>query len=124
MVLGALVALLEIETDIIVVARARDGAEALALTLQHTPDVLLTDIEMPHRSGLEVAGELRRLGSATRVIIVTTFSRAGYLRRTRGRSPTRSPTASGRHCASRRTGQRARTSRVRSICPRARCATT
>lgn len=81
LVLGALVALLEIETDIIVVAKARDGAEAVTLVMQHKPDVLLTDIEMPHRSGLEVAGELQRLGSATRVIIVTTFGRAGYLRR-------------------------------------------
>jgi two-component system, NarL family, response regulator DesR len=81
LVLGALVALLEIETDITVVARARDGAEAVALTLDHRPDVLLTDIEMPHRSGLEVATELKRLGSTTRVVIVTTFGRAGYLRR-------------------------------------------
>lgn len=81
MVLGALVALLEIETDIEVVARARDGAEAVALTVQHQPDVLLTDIEMPYLSGLEVAAELQKLGSRTRVIIVTTFARAGYLRR-------------------------------------------
>ena len=81
LVLGALVALLEIESDIIVVARARDGREAVALTTEHRPDVLLTDIEMPHLSGLEVAAELQKVGSATRVIIVTTFARAGYLRR-------------------------------------------
>jgi two-component system response regulator DesR len=81
MVLGALAALLEIETDIVVVARARDGNEALELTMTHRPDVLLTDIEMPHRSGLEVAAEILRLGLATRVLIVTTFARAGYLRR-------------------------------------------
>jgi two-component system response regulator DesR len=81
MVLGALAALLETETDIEVVGRARDGKEAVALTLSARPDVLLTDIEMPHLSGLEVAAELRRLGSAARVLIVTTFGRAGYLRR-------------------------------------------
>lgn len=81
MVLGALVALLEIESDIQVVARARDGGEAVRLVAQHAPDVLLTDIEMPALTGLEVAAELRRLGSRTRVIIVTTFGRAGYLRR-------------------------------------------
>jgi two-component system, NarL family, response regulator DesR len=81
LVLGALVALLEIESDISVVARARDGREAVALCAEHRPDVLLTDIEMPHLSGLEVASELQRLGSPTRVIIVTTFARAGYLRR-------------------------------------------
>jgi two-component system response regulator DesR len=81
LVLGALVALLEIESDITVVARARDGREAVALTAEHRPDVLLTDIEMPHLSGLEVAAELQRSASSTRVIIVTTFARAGYLRR-------------------------------------------
>jgi two-component system response regulator DesR len=81
LVLGALVALLEIESDIEVVARAGDGAEAVAAVMQHTPDVLLTDIEMPHLSGLEVAAELQKRGSRTRVIIVTTFARAGYLRR-------------------------------------------
>lgn len=81
MVRGALVALLETETDIQVVAHARDGREALALTLEHLPEVLVTDIEMPHLSGLEVAAELKRLSSEARVIIVTTFARAGYLRR-------------------------------------------
>ncbi|MEP7001085.1 MAG: response regulator transcription factor [bacterium] len=81
LVLGALVALLEIESDITVVARARDGREAVALCAEHRPDVLLTDIEMPHLSGLAVASELQRSGSSTRVIIVTTFARAGYLRR-------------------------------------------
>ena len=81
MVLGALVALLETEPDLEVVARARDGDEAVALVVQHRPDVLLTDIEMPKRSGLEVATEVKRLGSPARVVIVTTFARAGYLRR-------------------------------------------
>jgi two-component system response regulator DesR len=81
MVLGALAALLEIESDIEVVGRARDGNEALAVTASQRPDVLLADIEMPHRGGLEVASELKRIGSTTRVIIVTTFGRGGYLRR-------------------------------------------
>lgn len=81
MVLGALAALLEIEDDISVVEQAHDGREALKLTLQHKPDLLLTDIEMPEMTGLEVAAELKRQGAATRVIILTTFARAGYLRR-------------------------------------------
>ena len=81
MVLGALAALLEIEDDISVVGQAHDGREALKLTLQHKPDLLLTDIEMPKMTGLEVAAELKRQGAATRVIILTTFARAGYLRR-------------------------------------------
>ena len=81
MVLGALAALLEIEGDIAVVGRARDGQEALDAVLASKPDVFITDIEMPKMSGLEVAGELKRRRTGTRVVIVTTFARAGYLRR-------------------------------------------
>jgi two-component system, NarL family, response regulator DesR len=81
MVLGALAALLEIEGDIKVVAQARDGEEALAAVLANAPDVLITDIEMPKASGLDLAAELKRRGLGTRVVIVTTFARAGYLRR-------------------------------------------
>jgi two-component system, NarL family, response regulator DesR len=81
MVLGALAALLEIEGDISVVARARDGKEAIEAILTQRPDVFITDIEMPHMTGLEVAAELKRRRIGTRVIIVTTFARAGYLRR-------------------------------------------
>ncbi len=81
MVLGALAALLEIEGDIAVVARARNGREALAAVLAERPDVFITDIEMPEMTGLEVAAELKRQRTPTRVIILTTFARAGYLRR-------------------------------------------
>lgn len=81
MVLGALAALLETENDIQVVGQAHDGKEALKLTLQHKPDLLLTDIEMPEMTGLEVAAELKQRGSSSRIIILTTFARPGYLRR-------------------------------------------
>ncbi|HEY1462449.1 MAG TPA: response regulator transcription factor [Terriglobales bacterium] len=81
MVLGALAALLEIEGDISVVARARNGKEAIDAVLQHKPDVFITDIEMPVMTGLEVAAELKRQRCPTRIIILTTFARAGYLRR-------------------------------------------
>ncbi len=81
MVLGALSALLEIESDIEVVARARSGDEALDLVRSHRPDVLLTDIEMPTKTGLEVAAIVRQEALPTRVVILTTFARAGYLRR-------------------------------------------
>ncbi|MEO8678384.1 MAG: response regulator transcription factor [Vicinamibacterales bacterium] len=83
MVLGALAALLEIEPDIDVVARARDGKEALALAASTDPDVVLSDIEMPLMTGLELAAELKRVRKAgrPRVIILTTFARPGYLRR-------------------------------------------
>ena len=81
MVLGALAALLEMEADIEVVARARDGEEALRVVEESRPDVFITDIEMPKQTGLEVAAELKRRSVPVRVIILTTFARAGYLRR-------------------------------------------
>lgn len=81
MVLGALAALLGMESDIEVVGQARNGREALEAAEGMSPDVLVMDIEMPEMTGLEVAAELRRRRSPTRVVIVTTFARAGYLRR-------------------------------------------
>lgn len=81
MVLGALAALLEIEGDISVVAQVRNGKDALDAVLAHKPDILITDIEMPLMTGLDAAAELKRCRSGTRVIILTTFARAGYLRR-------------------------------------------
>ena len=82
MVLGALAALLELEGDITVVGRAETGEEALRLAVEQVPDVVLTDIEMPGMSGLEVAERVRASGrKAPRVIILTTFARSGYLRR-------------------------------------------
>ncbi len=81
MVLGALAALLEIESDIAVVGQLRNGKEALAAVLAQKPDVFITDIEMPEMTGLDVAAELKRRRTGTRVIILTTFARAGYLRR-------------------------------------------
>jgi two-component system, NarL family, response regulator DesR len=81
MVLGALATLLEIEGDISVIARARNGAEALNAVVTHKPDIFLTDIEMPEMSGLDVAVEVKRRRLPTKTIILTTFARAGYLRR-------------------------------------------
>jgi len=81
MVLGAFASLLDLQPDIEVVAGVSDGDAALAAVAEHRPDVLLTDIEMPGRSGLDVAAELRRRDDPTRVLIVTTFARGGYLRR-------------------------------------------
>ena len=81
MVLGALGALLDLEHDLTVVGTATDGHEALRLIESLAPDVLLTDIEMPAMTGIEVASEIRRRGLPTRVVILTTFARSGYLRR-------------------------------------------
>jgi len=81
MVLGALGALLDLEGDLTVAGRAADGEEALRLVTALAPDVLVTDIEMPAMTGLEVAAEIKRRGLPTRVVILTTFARSGYLRR-------------------------------------------
>ena len=81
MVLGALSALLEIESDLEVVGKARTGTEALALAAKHQPDVVVTDIEMPGMTGLDLATALRELERPPRVVILTTFARPGYLRR-------------------------------------------
>jgi two-component system response regulator DesR len=81
MVLGALAALLEMEPDIKVVARAADGRAAHTAVTSLLPDVLVTDIEMPLMTGLEVADLLRTTHPKIRTIILTTFARPGYLRR-------------------------------------------
>ena len=81
LVLGALAALLELEGDIEVVAQCLDGRIALAKTLELNPDVVLTDIEMPHMTGLELAVEIKKNNLKSRVVIVTTFARSGFLRR-------------------------------------------
>jgi two-component system, NarL family, response regulator DesR len=80
MVRQALVALLELEPDIEVVAQAADGDEALAMAGKHHPDVAVLDIEMPGPNGIEVAAQLGRSDFGGKVIIVTTFDRPGYLR--------------------------------------------
>ena len=85
MVRGALAALLDLEGDIEVVAQAENGDQALAHVKAHAPDLLVTDIEMPGTTGLELASQvaaLRQSGDlSTKVVILTTFARAGYLRR-------------------------------------------
>jgi two-component system response regulator DesR len=81
LVLGALAALLDLEEDFEVVGRATDGKSALALVLSLRPDVLVSDIEMPELSGIDVAARLKAEASPTQVLIVTTFGRPGYLRR-------------------------------------------
>jgi two-component system response regulator DesR len=81
MVLGALAALLELEPDIEVIARAANGRDALRAVEQLAPDVLVTDIEMPGMTGLEVAAALKISRPNVRTVILTTFARPGYLRR-------------------------------------------
>ena len=66
MVRGAFAGLLDLEPDIEVVAVAEDGEQGLAAVAEHQPDILLTDIEMPGMTGLELASvsrAIRRSGS-------------------------------------------------------------
>jgi len=81
LVLGALAALLKLEDDLDVVGTAANGRDALALCRATRPDVVLTDVEMPQMTGLELAAALAAAGLACKVMIVTTFARSGYLRR-------------------------------------------
>ena len=81
MVLSAFASLLELEEDVCVVATATNGEEALEAVREHHPDVLLTDIEMPGLSGLDVAHRLADEQTTIKVVIFTTFARSGYLRR-------------------------------------------
>jgi len=81
LVLGAMAALLRLEPDFEVAGAATNGHEALALCASLAPDIVLTDIEMPLMTGLELAAQLKEQRSKAKVIVVTTFGRSGYLRR-------------------------------------------
>jgi two-component system, NarL family, response regulator DesR len=81
MVRGALSALLSLEEDVEIVAEASRGDEVLPAALDAFPDVALLDIEMPGGDGLSAAAALRERLPSCRVIILTTFGRAGYLKR-------------------------------------------
>jgi two-component system response regulator DesR len=81
MMRGALSALLSLEPDIQVLATVADGESALREAHSLRPDVLVTDIEMPGLSGLDVAQRVQRFDVPCKVVILTTFARAGYLRR-------------------------------------------
>ncbi len=79
MVRGALAALLSMEGfDVI---QAENGDEALSILKQESIDLLLTDIEMPGLSGLELAQWIQEHTLPTKTIIITTFSRVGYIKR-------------------------------------------
>lgn len=79
MMLGALASLLDLEDDMKVVGRASNGEDAMKLVQELLPDICIMDIEMPVKSGLEAAEELKGLGC--KVIILTTFARSGYFER-------------------------------------------
>lgn len=76
---SALATILNLEEDLEVVGIASNGEEALRMIEKEQPDICLTDIEMPKKTGLEVAEALK--GRAEKVIILTTFAREGYFER-------------------------------------------
>jgi two-component system response regulator DesR len=80
LVRGALGALLDLEADLTVVGMASDGAEAVRRAEELQPDVCLMDIQMPGTDGIEATRRIRAASPGTRVLIVTTFARPGYLR--------------------------------------------
>ncbi|MCP3027246.1 response regulator transcription factor [Halobacillus sp. A5] len=79
MLLGALGSLLDLEEDMEVAGTAKNGEEACDLVLQLNPDICIMDIEMPVKSGLDAAEELK--DHPCKIIILTTFARAGYFER-------------------------------------------
>ncbi len=81
LVRGALAALLDLETDLEVVAEVGRGDEVVEAARKTTPDVALLDVEMPGLDGIEAAAALRAAVPGVRVLMVTTFGRPGYLRR-------------------------------------------
>lgn len=81
LVRGALSALLGLEPDLEIVAEASTGLEAVEQAARFQPDVALLDVEMPELDGIEATARIRSCSPDTRVLIVTTFRRPGYLRR-------------------------------------------
>ncbi len=81
MLLGALKSLINMEDDMEVVGVGHNGIDALKLVKQYHPDIVIMDIEMPEKTGLDAAEELKETDS--KVIILTTFARPGYFERAR-----------------------------------------
>lgn len=81
LVRGALAALLGLEPDLEVVGEVARGDEVVEAVLRLRPDVLLLDVEMPGLDGLAAASTLSTESPGTRVLVLTTFGRPGYLRR-------------------------------------------
>ncbi|MFC8235308.1 response regulator [Streptomyces sp. NPDC057284] len=78
---GALAALLALEDDLVVVAEAATGPEALAMARAHHPDVAVLDLQMPGADGVSVATSLRAELPGCRTMIVTGHGRPGHLKR-------------------------------------------
>jgi two-component system response regulator DesR len=78
---GALVALLELEADLTVVAQTGRGDEVLPAALAHRPDVAVLDVDMPGLDGLAAAAQLYERLPECRTLILTGYGKPGHLRR-------------------------------------------
>ncbi|NVK24275.1 MAG: response regulator transcription factor [Gammaproteobacteria bacterium] len=81
LVRGAISNLLDLEDDITVVGQVANGEEAVNYLENKTVDIVLTDIEMPKMTGLELAEYLSSHCPKIQTIIMTTFSKSGYIKR-------------------------------------------
>ncbi|MEU7635869.1 MULTISPECIES: response regulator transcription factor [unclassified Streptomyces] len=81
MIRGALVALLELEPDLSVVAAVDRGDAILPAALEHRPDVAVIDIDLPGISGLTAAAQLHEELPGCHTLILTSLGRPGTLRR-------------------------------------------
>lgn len=79
LLLGALEALLNLEDDMEIVGKGKTGQEAVDYVKKYQPDVCIMDIEMPEKTGLEAAEELKFYDC--KLVILTTFARSGYFQR-------------------------------------------
>ena len=73
LVRGGFRMILDARDDLEVVGEAQDGAEAVALTELHRPDVVLMDVRMPGVDGIEATARIVASGSAARIIVLTTY---------------------------------------------------
>src|SRR5688572_5344025 len=71
--------ILEAAGDIAIVAEARDGNEAVNAVARHRPDVVLMDVRMPGRDGLDAARELGEQAQPPKVVMLTTFDLDEYV---------------------------------------------
>ncbi|KZN59082.1 hypothetical protein N473_25980 [Pseudoalteromonas luteoviolacea CPMOR-1] len=81
LVRNAISALLSLEPGLEVIGQVEDGQQALEFLVNKTPDIVLSDIEMPKVTGLDLAQEIQKKYPTVKVVIMTTFSRSGYIRR-------------------------------------------
>lgn len=82
LVRDAIAMLLSLEDDLTVVGKCSNGQEAINYLNKHpAPDIILSDIEMPLVSGLDLAAHLANESLSTKMVLMTTFSKPGYIKR-------------------------------------------